>query len=196
MWQLRRLVFVLNEAGYDVTALDYPKSVLSKGDASLLPTLVDEVSRFADDFAREKQEPVMLVGVSLGALLALNVVRSSPLYRHSVLITGGDIAKIARNLYPKKWTESYDDLALKWQTVNMYSTQEQLRGKRLLFVVHPSKFLIDTDDIYTEVSTQNEQGNTLYLVERKKYDHFGTIIEETIVHPERVLDYIAQVTAP
>ncbi|HSX05646.1 MAG TPA: alpha/beta hydrolase [Candidatus Saccharimonadales bacterium] len=196
IWQLRRLVRVLNKAGYDVTALDFPKSVLSSGDTTHLPQLVDEVVAFAEKQARASAEPTLLVGVSLGALFTLNILRRSNLFDEGVLITGGDIAKIAQKLYPSKWPQPYAQLAKAWQDINMYTLPAQLKNKRLLFVVHPSSKLIDVRDIRREAKMQQAAGNHLVLVERDRFDHIGTIIEETILRPKRVLTYIDQVKKP
>jgi len=195
VWQLRRLIAVLNGAGHDVVALDFPKSVLSRGDAELLPRLTDEVVAFAESLADQSAQPPLLVGVSLGALLTLNILRRSPKFTEGVLITGGDIAAIARKLYPKVWSQSYDQLAAAWQTVNMYSDPAQLHGKRLVFVLHPSNKLIDTTLVRREIQAQQAAGNELRVVERARFDHVGTIVEETILFPRRTLDYIRQVSA-
>ncbi len=103
---------------------------------------------------------------------------------------GGDIAKIAKKLYGKVWKQTYDELAVLWQDVNMYTKPELLKGKRLLFVVPPSSKLIDIKDIYIDVDLQRSAGNSLQMVERTKFDHIGTIIEETVVFPKRTLTYI------
>lgn len=194
IWQVRRLVRVLNSAGYDVMALDFSKTVLSQGDPTLLPTLVDEVVQYCEKSARATEGETLLVGVSLGSLLALNVLRRSSLFRTGVLITGGDIAKIAKVLYPAKWPQSYSELAWLWQRINMYSDPAELADKRLLFVVHPSRKLIDVKDIYHEVQRQQEAGNDLLLVKRLGFDHIGTIIMETVVFPRRILSYIKQIS--
>lgn len=194
VWQTRRLVSVLQKAGYNVTALDFPKEVLSKGDPTLLPQLVDEVVAFANSQAKKFGKPILLVGISLGALIALNIIRRSESFTEGVLITGGDIAKIARSIYGAKvWPQSYRALANAWQNINMYTAPRDLVGKRLLFVLPARDDLIDTSDIYREVKAQANAGNHLVVVTRRSFGHIGTIIEETILFPKRVLAYIDQV---
>lgn len=193
IYQTQRLVHVLLRAGYDVYALDFSKDSLASGDSDVLLELANEVSTYIEEKTKDlSSDKVLLIGISLGALLSLNVIRRSMRLKKAVLITGGDIVKIAQKLYPKKWTQSYKELAETWRQVNMYSDVENLKGKRFLFVLHPSSKMIDAQDAYAEIRRQTDAGNTLLLVERPKYDHTGTIIDETIIYPKRVLTYIKQ----
>ena len=194
IWQARRLIRTLQRNGYRVTAFDFPKEVLSKGDPALLPQLINEVVSLAEAQAKSIKEPILLVGISLGALVSLNIVRRSDLFHEAVLITGGDIVKVAHRIYGTKiWPQSYDALAKEWQHINMYTEPSKLRGKRLLFVLPANDNLIDTSDIYKEVALQNEAGNHLQLIERPSFGHIGTIVEETVLFPKRVLSYIEKV---
>jgi pimeloyl-ACP methyl ester carboxylesterase len=194
IWQTRRLIRTLQRKGYSVTAFDFPKDMLSKGDPSLLPQLIDEVVDAAEAEATLAQQPILLVGVSLGALIALNIVRRSSLFNEAVLITGGDIAKVAQRIYGTKvWPQSYEALAHQWRDINMYSAPARLKNKRLLFVLPAKDNLIDTSDVYTEVALQNKAGNYLLLIERPSFGHIGTIIEETILFPQRVHGYIEKI---
>jgi pimeloyl-ACP methyl ester carboxylesterase len=194
VWQTRRLITVLRRNGYNVTALDFPKETLSKGDAKLLPQLIDEVMDFAGAKARELNKPILLVGISLGSLVALNILRRSSLFTEGILITGGDIVTVAHNIYGRKvWPQSHEELAKEWQHINMYTKPEKLKGKRLLFVLPAKDRLIDTQDVHREVRVQNDAGNHLMLVIRHSFGHVGTIIEETILFPKRTLSYIEQV---
>ena len=193
IWQVKRLIKTLNKAGYDITALDFSKDVLSKGDPQLLLQLVNDVVAFAERQAKQVQKPILLVGVSLGALISLNILRRSNLFQTGVLITGGDIAKIAQKLYPKVWPQTYAELAKTWESVNMYTDPQLLTGKRSLFVLHDSNKLIDVGDVRAEITRQRQAGNDVALVERKTFDHVGTIIEETVLFPRRTLEYIEQI---
>lgn len=194
VWQTKRLVGVLQRNGYAVTTLDFPKEVLSKGDPQLLPKLIAEVVDFADKEAQRSAKPMLLVGISLGALITLNILRRSALFDRGVLITGGDIVKVAHGIYGRKvWPQSYPQLAKQWQHINMYSEPQELAGKRLIFVLPAKDDLIDTSDIYSEIKKHNAAGNHLKLVERHSFGHIGTIVEETIVFPRRVLTYIEQI---
>jgi len=194
VWQTRRLVNVLRRAGYDVTAFDFSEDVLSRGDATALPALVDEMVAAAEGRAKALNKPVLLVGISLGALISLNIMRRSPLFTQSVMITGGDIVKVAQRIYgPKVWPQSYDQLARLWRRVNIYSSPKELAGKHLLFVLPANDKLIDPDDVRGEIRAQTDAGNHLLLLERRPFGHVGTIIEETILFPRRILKYVRQV---
>lgn len=195
IWQMRRLIDVLRRAGYHVTAMDFSETVLSQGDPLLLPRLIDEVVAYSDRESRMRTEPILLVGVSLGALIALNILRRSPHFHESVMLTGGDIVRVAQRIYGRRiWPHSYEELAHRWQDINMYSAPKKLTGKRLLFVLPANDRLIDTEDVRREVHVQNEAGNHVILVERRPFGHIGTIIEEAILFPKRTLRYITRVS--
>lgn len=194
IWQVKRLIRVLNRMGYDVTALDFSKEVLSKGDPTLLPSLVQEVVAFAERQAATEKQPILLVGISLGALLSLNIMRRSPHFKTGVMITGGDIVKVAQRLYGKKiWPQTYSELANAWKDINMYTDPALLTGKRLLFVLPKRDKLIDVADVRNEVATQRAHGNRLTLIERRAFGHIGTIIEEAIILPRRTITYVRHV---
>jgi pimeloyl-ACP methyl ester carboxylesterase len=193
IWQLRRLIRVLQRQGYNVIAMDFGAEVLSSGDPSLLPQLVDEVVTSVENTQHELGQPMLLVGVSLGALLALNVLRRSADFDKAVLITGGDIVKVAQRLYPQAWPQSYDDLAKQWRAINMYSDPGQLRGKHAHMVLPTKDKLIDPDDVRQETKRQQQAGNDLELLERNWFGHLGTIIEEAVLFPRRTKQYIARV---
>jgi len=194
IWQTKRLLRLLHRAGYDVTAMDFSKEVLARGDPKLLIQLMNDVVALAEAEARKSDRPVLLIGISLGALVSLNILRRSKLFNNGVLITGGDIVKVAQNIYGHKvWPQSYDELARIWQNVNMYTEPDKLSGKRLLFVLPSRDRLIDPEDVRHEVQSQVQAGNELVLIERRAFGHIGTIIEETILFPKRVLSYIQKV---
>lgn len=194
IWQVKRLIRTLNRAGYDVAALDFPEAVLSSGDPKQLLALVDEVVQFAEDEAKKTDEPILLVGISLGALIALNILRRSQRFHEGVLITGGDIVKIARKLCPKVWQPlAHEEHKALWQSVNMYTDPKLLADKHLLFVLPKRDKLIEIPDIHKETATQQQAGNDLTLVQRGAFGHVGTIVEETILFPGRTLEYIEQV---
>jgi len=197
IWQLKRLISVLNRDGYNVRALDFSEDVLSKGDPELLPALTHEVVTLAEARQRELNRPVLLVGVSLGALMSVNVLRRSKLYDTAVLITGGDIVKVAQRLYgPKVWPQAYDELASIWQDVNMYTEPALLRGKHALMVLPTRDKLIDPEDVRAEVEKQQAAGNDLQLLERGNFGHLGTIVEEAVLFPKRTQGYVRRVAHP
>ena len=195
IWQTRRLLGVLRRAGYDVTAFDFSEAVLSSGDPTALPGLIDEMVALVEKRAKALDMPVLLVGISLGALISLNIMRRSQLFKKSVMITGGDIVKVAQRIYgPKVWPQSYEELSQMWRHINIYSDPKDLAGRRLLFVLPAKDKLIDPEDVRQEVQAQNDAGNHLILLERHWFGHVRTIIEETILFPRRVLGYIGQVS--
>jgi len=196
IWQLRRLIYTLNKAGYNVTALDFTSKIITSGNPKLMIDLVDEVIHFADRLEKDSKQPVELVGVSFGALLSLNIVRRLPAYQRGVLITGGDIAKIIQWFVPWKWRMPYAELAAEWQKLNMYSDPKELHDKQLLFVLHHKGRMIDPQDAIEELRKHREAGNRITVIERHRFGHIGTIIEETIVKPERILQYLEKVGAP
>jgi len=191
IWQTRRLIFVLNHAGYNVTALDFPKKILSAGDPTLLPQLVDEVVAFVENEARKRKEKILLVGISLGSLLSLNIFRRSKLFDVAIMLTGGNIVTVAQNIYGSRiWPQSHEELSKLWKDVNIFTDPKILKGKRALFVLPKKDKLIDTTEVLAEILRQNQAGNSIQLIERGLFSHVGTIIEETIIFPKRVLDYI------
>lgn len=190
IWQTRRLVGVLNRAGYDVTALDFPKRVLSEGDPALLPELVNEVVAFAENEARKGEDEILLVGISLGALISLNILRRSAHFSKAVMITGGNIATVAQNIYGDSWPQSLAELSVLWKSVNMFSEPGEWQGKRALFVLPAKDKLIDTAEVIEEINKQTRAGNTITLIRRGSLGHVGTIIEETIIFPRRTLEYL------
>lgn len=195
IWQTKRLTNVLRNAGYDVMALDFSKKVLSTGDTALLPQLVDETIAFAEAEAHQTDEDVLLIGISLGALLALNILRRSSRFSRGVLITGGNIATVAQNIYGKDvWPQAHADLSELWRSVNIHTDPARLRDKKMIFVLPIKDTLIDTSEVRAEIDRQNAAGNSITLVERGLFGHIGTITEETVLFPQRVLGYIKAVT--
>ncbi len=194
IWQTKFVIHTLHGLGYDVVALDFSETVLSDGNPRLLLDLTREVVAFAETQAKKTPAPILLVGISLGALMALNILRRSKLFTMGVLITGGDIVKVAQNIYGSKvWPQSYKELAVLWRSVNIYSDPSELADKRLVFVLPSKDRLIHPDDVRREVKTQTAAGNKIVLIERHFFGHIGTIIEETVLFPKRIVGYIRQV---
>jgi alpha-beta hydrolase superfamily lysophospholipase len=194
IWQTKRLTSTLNRAGYDVTALDFPKDVLSKGDPTLLPKLVDEVVAFVEAEAKKTDQKILLVGISLGSLLSLNIFRRSKFFDTAVMVTGGNIVTVAQNIYGRKiWPQTHEELSELWKDVNIHSNPKSLSGKKALFVLPTRDKLIDTSEVLAEAARQNQQGNSIELVKRKSFGHLGTIVEETVLFPKRILKYIERV---
>jgi len=183
----------MNRAGYNVTALDFPKSVLSSGDSKALPNLVNEVVAFAEKAASKTDKEILLVGISLGSLLSLNIFRRSKRFKKAVMVTGGNIVTVAKNIYGDKiWPQNHAELSRLWRDINIHSDPRSLEGKRAIFILPTNDKLIDTTEVLGEIDKQNQAGNSIELVKRASYGHIGTIIEETILHPRRILSYIKQ----
>jgi len=204
VWQLGRLTSVLLEAGYNVTAIDYDDIVLSSGDPQMLLDLTEEVCQQARRTLEQYKLPVLCVGFSLGALLSLNVMRRDTAFRRGVWITGGDIVKVAQRLYGKKvWPQPYAELASAWRTVNMYS-DPPLHDVSAVMILPTHDRLIDPDDVRSEVAKQQQDAsNNITLIEHNRYRltglkgaHVGTIVEESVLFPERVLKYIKMLDKP
>lgn len=193
IWQTRRLVTTLNRAGYNVTALDFSKKVLSQGDVTLLPQLVDEVVAFVEKEVKQHGKKVLLVGISLGSLLSLNIFRRSSLFDEAIMVTGGNIVTVAQHIYgPKVWPQTHTALSDIWQDINIFTDPALLKDKRAVFVLPAKDKLIDTSEVLAEIEKQNAAGNSIRLVTRHRFSHIGTIIEETIIYPKRILGYIKQ----
>jgi len=103
IWQTKRLTTKLNRAGYNVTALDFPKTVLSTGDPTLLPQLINEVVTFVEKQTKKTDQKILPIGISLGALLSLNIFRRSKLFDTAVMITGGNIVTVAKKYMAERF---------------------------------------------------------------------------------------------
>jgi len=194
IWQTRRLIAALNRLGYNVTALDFPKRVLSEGDPTLLPTLVDDVVEFVEAERKKSNQDILLVGVSLGSLLSLNILRRSDSFSKAIMLTGGNIVTVAQNIFGRKvWPQSHKELSKMWESVNIFTDPKKLKDKRILFVLPLKDTLIDTSEVRAEVERQRGAENSVHLIERRAFGHAGTIVEETVLFPGRIADYISRI---
>ena len=191
IWQVRRLIAVLNRAGYNVKALDFSRDVLSDGNPTLLPKLVDEVTSFVETEGHKTDKKILLIGISLGSLLSLNIFRRSKRFDSAVMLTGGNIVTVAKNIYGDKvWPQSHEELSELWKDVNIFTEPKLLSRKRALFVLPSKDKLIDTSEVLIEIKRQVDAGNSVQLIKRDHFGHIGTIIEETVVFPKRIKNYI------
>jgi dienelactone hydrolase len=191
IWQTKRVTIRLNRAGYNVTALDFSKKILDTGDPQLLLQLVVEVMEYVENEAKKTDEKILLIGISLGSLLVLNILRRSERFEIGIGITGGNIVTVAQNIYGQAiWPQSHEELSKLWEDVNIHTNPKRLTGKRILFVLPMKDKLVDTQEVLTEINLQTAAGNTMKLVKRHTFGHVGTIIEETIIFPHRLLSYI------
>ncbi len=196
IWQTKRLINLLLKHGYNVRAVDYTTDVLTKGDPNMLIGLIAEARAEAARFIEDVKQPVLLLGISLGVLVAVNIMRRDQRFTRAVSITGGDIVKVAHRAQgPKIWPQTYEQLAKIWESVNMYTDPAALRHTTTVMVLPTRDRLIDPDDVRAEVAKQTAAGNRMQLVERHIFGHIGTIIMETVIFPRRVLHYIAMLDA-
>ncbi len=191
IWQTKRLVNLLLKNGYTVRAVDYTTDALTKGDPQLLIDLVDELHVEALRFKEEVKQPVLLLGISMGALASLNIIRRDKRFSQAVLITGGDIVKVAHRLQKEVWPQTYDELSEIWKSVNMYTDPKKLVHTKSVMILPIKDRYIDPDDVHKEIALQRKEGNDMQLIERHSFGHIGTIVEETILFPERILRYIS-----
>lgn len=187
--QFKHLTNTLSRHGYTVTALDFEKAVLEDGDSTLLPKLVEEVTAFAQDMQSKIGEPILLIGISLGSLLSFNILRRCSGFDYAILITGGDIARAAKNGLPDTWGQSYAELAKSWESINIYSDPAKLKDKHVLMILPTKDRLIDPSDVRREIAKQQAAGNDFTLIERPRFGHLGTIIEEVVLFPKRVIGH-------
>ncbi len=187
VWQTKRLIRTLMRDGYAVKVVDHTAETLSTGDPSMLPGLIDEVYNLAVAYQEGVNQPVLVIGFSLGGLIALNIVRRDTRFNRAVFITGGDIVKAVLRLSTKEqWPQSYDELAEIWKPVNMYSNPGSLDHASMVMVFPLKDQLVDVEDVREEAKKHKK----FILIEPKHFAHAGTVVDETILRPKRVLKYI------
>jgi hypothetical protein len=192
IWQTKRLINLLLKNGYNVRAIDYTRDVLTKGDPQMLVDLIEELHAEAVLFQAEVKQPVLLLGISMGVLASVNIIRRDERFSRAVMITGGDMVKCAqRSQGPRVWPQSYEELARLWESVNMYSDPTTLTRINSIMVLPTADKLVDPVDVRNEIASQNKAGNNMKLIERHIFGHVGTIFVETVLFPKRVLRYIA-----
>jgi esterase/lipase len=191
IWQTKRLINLLIKNGYNIRAVDYTTDVLTKGDPQMLVDLVKEMHIEAVRFKKKVKRSVLLIGISLGGLISVNIIRRDKQFSQAVIITGGDIVKCAiRSQGTKVWPQTYEELANLWKSVNMYSDPTTLKHISSVMVLPIADQLIDPDDVRKEIALQKAAGNRMQLLERSIFGHVGTIIVETVLFPKRILRYI------
>lgn len=187
VWQTKRLVRTLMRDGYAVKVVDHTADTLSTGDPSMLPGLIDEVYDLAVEFQENVKAPVLIIGFSLGGLIAMNIVRKDKRFDRAIFITGGDIAKAVLRLSSKDvWPQSYEELAKIWEPVNMYSQAGALDHASMVMIFPIKDQLVDIEDVRNEAKKHKR----FVLIEPRHFAHAGTVVDETILRPKRVLKYI------
>ena len=187
VWQTKRLVRTLRGDGYAVEVIDHIPDTLSNGDPLMLPGLIEEVYGLAVALRERVKQPILIVGFSLGALIATNIVRRDKKFEKAVLITGGDIAKAVLRLPTKdQWVQSYEELAEMWKPVNMYSEPGSLDHASIVMILPVRDQLIDPEDVRVEAKKHKK----FILIEPRHFAHAGTVVDETILRPKRILKYI------
>lgn len=193
IWQTKRLVRVLTRAGYTVEVFEFSTNVLKCGNSDDLLKLADEMVFTAEKIRKQGKKEPILIGMILGALLALNILRRSTNFHTGIGITGGGIVTVAKKLYPEKWPQSPSALSHRWNEVNIYTEPKTLQDKRLFFILPTHDGLIDPCPVRDEIALQQLAGNNFQLLERKYLPHVTAIIMKTVLFPKRILTYITQV---
>jgi esterase/lipase len=102
IWQTKRLVRVLTRAGYTVEVFEFSTNVLKSGNSDDLLKLADEMVFTAEKIRKQGKKEPILIGMILGALLALNILRRSTNFHTGIGITGGDIVTVAKKFIPRE----------------------------------------------------------------------------------------------
>jgi pimeloyl-ACP methyl ester carboxylesterase len=196
IWQARRLISVLQKAGYFIRAMDFSTEPLASGNPQLLPDLINEVHAQAVKLRQQAGNEITLIGFSLGGLVSLNILRRDKQFYRAVLITGGDIAKAVHRQDTKhNWHHPYDELAELWKDVNLYSDPADLKHTSLVMLISSKDELVLPEDVRAEAAKQTKAGVSYRLLESHTRGHTGTIVEEMILHPKRMLRYIDMLDA-
>lgn len=190
IWQVKRVVNVLTRAGYTVRAYDFSATILTSGDPRELIEVTDEMVKEAERQSDNWHGETILLGISLGVLLSLNVLRRSDCILKAVGITGGNIVTAAKNSAPRSWLQSDEELTTLWKDVNMFTDPKLLRDKKMIFVLPLKDKYIDPNEVIQELETQTAAGNTFICVEKKSFGHIRAIFDETVLHPKRILSYL------
>lgn len=191
IWQTKRLITALTRRGYTVRAYDFSSTILSGGNPQELIEVTDEMVAEAERQSSEWNGETILFGISLGALLSLNVLRRSNCIAKAVGITGGNIVTAAKNSAPKSWRQSDEELSELWKDVNMFTDPQLLKGKKMVFVLPLQDKFIDPEEVKRELQTQTAAGNAFFCIEKPSSGHIDAIFDETVLHPKRTLSYLA-----
>src|SRR3984957_2226432 len=175
IWQMKRLINLLNKNGYNVRAIDYTTDVLTKGNPQMFLDLVNEVHHEAIRLKKEVHQQILLIGMSMGALISYYIIRHDERFPKAMMITRGDMAKAVRRSQGRKtWPQNYKELANFWKAINLYSDPKKHKKFSGVMVLPIAGKLIDPDDVRNEIKIQNKAGNHVHLIERRFFGHIET----------------------
>jgi pimeloyl-ACP methyl ester carboxylesterase len=189
VWQAKRHLDLLKNQGYRIIALDFSYRLSSYNPQDLLD-LMDEVDNL---MKAEKllNKNTIIVGISLGGLAGLNMVRRHSELNKLLCITGGDISRLpSKESLAKKWQLTRDEIGEKWSSVNMYTKAGLIKDKHIIMMLPVRDKVIDPDEVRDEIALQQKY-NEIVLVHTRG-GHFRTIITETVLFPRRSLKLIKQ----
>jgi pimeloyl-ACP methyl ester carboxylesterase len=191
-WQSKRHLKVLCDQGYALLVLDF-RDVLKRRNPQDLVTLMAEVSALLRRAGLLNKNTVLL-GVSLGGLVGYNMIRKHPELNKLLVITGGDMTHIpSPRLLRRYWHLSRDELAQKWQGVNIYTPVGAMQHKHVIMLLPERDRVIDPQEVADEIARHAHLNDFTIIPTRG--GHFRTIITETIVAPRRrlgLIDRLAQ----
>jgi len=186
-WQAMRQLKILQREGYRIIALDFTY-ILRTHHPQTLIDLMDEVDTFMQ---QEKliTPDLIIVGISIGGLIGYNMLRRHEELTRLLVITGGNIALLpSKRSLEKRWKISREQLAEKWQEVNMYTPVGKLKNRHMIMMLSLRDKIIDPDEVTAEIDLQKPLNNIKLI--RTKGGHYRTIITETVLRPKRVLQLI------
>lgn len=183
-WQAKRQLKVLQGAGYSIIALDFTY-VLRAHNPQELIDLMDEVDAFMQNEKLIDKE-LLIVGISLGGLVGYNMIRRHQELTKLLVITGGNISLLPTNKsLKKKWKITREQLADKWQEVNMYTPAGKLQGKHIIMMLPVRDKVINPDEVLDELELQKRYNNI--KLQLTKGGHYRTVITNTIIKPRIIL---------
>ena len=184
LWQAKRHLSVLKKAGYRIFALDFSYRLSTHNPQDLID-LMDEVDELLISKGLVK-ENTLIIGISLGGLVGLNLLRRHNELNKLLAITGGDITHLpSKRSLRKNWGLTRKELSDRWADVNMYNKPGVFQNKHMIMMLPVRDKVIDPDEVKREVESQKKL-NDIHLINTRG-GHFRTIITETIFFPKRNL---------
>lgn len=184
LWQAKRHLSVLRKAGYKILALDFSYRLDTFNPQDLID-LIDEVDGLLKTKGLIKQS-TLIIGISLGGLVGLNLLRRHVELDKLLAITGGDITHLpSKRSLKNNWKLTRKELSVRWSGVNMYSKQDEFCNKHMIMMLPVRDKIIDPQEVKTELEIQ-KNFNNIHLVSTRG-GHLRTIITETIIFPKRNL---------
>jgi len=181
---------ILVNAGFRVMAFDYDNRVLNSGDPQDLPHAVDEVVHVVEEDKRNR-EVAGTYGVSLGSLVALNVLRLDGVPR-AMFNTGGVKASNAvwqaRRLKTERANfekngRTKEDLAAAWAPYEDVLDASGMAGKKLLIMDSTADQTIDYREAVQTFQTLWQQGVDVSFLTLRGLSHKQANIWNLLARP-------------